>query len=362
MQKVINQIEPGFTKKELGEVKNYLNSGGWITEHKETKFFEKNLASFVGRKYCVTFPNGTITMSAVLHCLGIGNNDEVIVPGYTMIATANAATFINAKTILCDIEKNNLCMCPDDLKRKINKKTKAVIYVTLNGRSGEIEKIRNICRLNKIYLIEDSAHSLGSYFKKKHHGNFGIAASMSFSMPKIITMGQGGCVLTDSSTLKKKLERYKNFGRNNSGNDIHNYVGFNFKITDMQAVLCNAQLKNIKSKIKKKREIFKSYYENLKRNKNIKFYNFNNIETPWFVDIYVNNREKLIKYLKSKNIMTRKVYPSISSQKIYKNKFKLKNCEKICKTGLWLPSSLNLKNKDIKKISNEINNYYFNIK
>ena len=104
-------------------------------------------------------------MSAVLHCLGIIFSDEVIVPGYTMIATANAAT-INAKKILCDIEKNNLCMCPDDLKEKINKKTKANIYVTLNGRSGEIEKIRNICRLNKIYLIEDSAHSLGSYFKK----------------------------------------------------------------------------------------------------------------------------------------------------------------------------------------------------
>ena len=124
-------------------------------------------------------------------------------------------------------------------------------------------------------------------------------------MPKIITMGQGGCLLTDSSSLKKKLERYKNFGRNNSGNDIHNYIGFNFKITDMQAVLCNAQLKNIRLKIKKKREIFKNYYENLKSNKNIKFFKFYNSETPWFIDIYVNNREKLIKHLKSKNIITR---------------------------------------------------------
>ena len=121
----------------------------------------------------------------------------------------------------------------------------------------------------------------------------------------------------------------------------------------MQCSIKKYQIEN-----KKKREIFKNYYENLKSNKNIKFFKFYNSETPWFIDIYFNNREKLIKHLKSKNIITRKVYPSISSQKIYKKKFKLENCEKICKTGLWLPSSLNLKNKDIKKISDEINNFY----
>ena len=102
---MINQIEPGFSKTELNKVKKYLDSGGWITEHTQTRILEKNLSKFTGRKYCITFPNGTITMSAILHCLNVGAGDEVIVPGYTMIATANAPTFVNAKTILCDIDK-----------------------------------------------------------------------------------------------------------------------------------------------------------------------------------------------------------------------------------------------------------------
>ena len=358
MSKVINQIEPGFTKKELNEVKKYLDSGGWITEHTRTRIFEKNLSKFTGRKYCITFPNGTITMSAILHCLGIDKGDEVVVPGYTMIATANAPTFVNAKTVLCDIDKDNLCMCPKDLQKKITKKTRAVIYVTLNGRSGKIDEIKRICKKKNIYLIEDSAHSLGSYYKKKHHGNFGIASSMSFSMPKIITMGQGGCVLTDSKQLEKKLSRFKDFGRDSSGNDIHKYTGYNFKITDMQSVLGNAQLINIKRKIQKKKKIFNLYFDNLKDNHDIKFYKFSDFETPWFVDVYVKNREKLIYHLRNHKIISRKVYPSISTQKIFKNKFKLKNCEKICKRGLWLPSSLNLKDKQILKITNIIKKFY----
>ena len=357
---MINQIEPGFSKTELNKVKKYLDSGGWITEHTQTRLLEKNLSEFTGRKYCITFPNGTITMSAILHCLSVGAGDEVIVPGYTMIATANAPTFVNAKTILCDIDKDNLCMCPQDLQKRITKKTRAVIYVTLNGRSGKIEEIKKICKNKNIYLIEDSAHSLGSYYKKKHHGNFGVASSMSFSMPKIITMGQGGCVLTDSKQLEKKLNRFKNFGRDNSGNDTHNHIGYNFKITDMQSVLCIAQLANIKKKIIKKRKIFKTYEDNLKINKNIKFYKFLKSETPWFVDIYINNREHLASYLKKKGIDTRKVYPAISKQDIFKKKFKLKNCEQICKKGLWLPSSLNLKKKEIVIICKEINKFYSN--
>ena len=109
MQKIINQIEPGFTKKELNEVKKYLNSGGWITEHTQTKLFEENLAKFTGRKYCVTFPNGTITMSAALYCLGIRRNDEVIV----VANNYNSSTLKNINNIF--INKN----CVEFFKGKL---------------------------------------------------------------------------------------------------------------------------------------------------------------------------------------------------------------------------------------------------
>ena len=141
----------------------------------------------------------------------------------------------------------------------------------MNGRVGQIECIKKICKRKKLILIEDSAHAIGSYNKKIHVGNSGIASSFSFSMPKLITMGQGGAVITNNSKLAKKLRLYKNFGRKKPGEDIHNYMGYNFKITDMQSILAIEQLKTIKYRINKKKNIFLRYKNNLKNNAKIKF-------------------------------------------------------------------------------------------
>ena len=119
---MIYQIKPYFEKKTLKDVKKYLDSGKWITEHHETKKFEKKFASFVGAKHCITYPNGTLTMIAMLDCLGIKDQDEVLVSNYTMIATANVAKIFKAKPVLVDISRENFCMSPIDLKKKINQK------------------------------------------------------------------------------------------------------------------------------------------------------------------------------------------------------------------------------------------------
>ena len=170
-------------------------------------------------------------MSSILTCLGIKTNDEVLVSNYTMVATANAPILAGAKVNLVDISPENLCIDPDDLKKKITKKTKFLIYTSINGRSGYIEKISNICKKNKITLIEDAAHSIGSYINSKHLGTFGVAGSFYFSMPKLITMGQGGVIVTNNKSLAKKLRKFKDFGRVKNGIDIHNSLGYNFKIT-----------------------------------------------------------------------------------------------------------------------------------
>jgi len=354
---VIYQIKPVLGKKTKQKLINYIKEDNWITEHKYTIKFEKKFARFTNSKNCICFPNGTVTMSAILDCLDIKKDSEVLVSNFTMVATANVAKFTKLKLKLVDISDKDLCMCPKDLVKKINKNSKVVIYTQMNGRVGGIERIKKICKKNNLFLIEDAAHAIGSYNQKKHVGNSGIAGSFSFSMPKLISMGQGGAVITNNNKLAKKLRLYKNFGRKKSGEDIHNYLGYNFKITDMQSILGLGQLQDLKKRIKKKKDIFHRYYKNLKKNPKIKFFDIKKNETPWSVDIYFNNVSKIKKILEKKKIFTRYVYPPLNSQKIYK-KFKgMKVSNYYCKRGLWLPSSLDIKNSEIDNICRYLNKF-----
>ena len=354
----INQIEPYIDKFDKSELTKYINSGGWMTEHSQNKVFEEQFKKLTKSKYSISFPNGTLTLLGILLSINVKKNDEIIVPTYTMVATPNAVLLSGAKVVFCDISKDNLCMCPESLEKKINKRTKAIIYVTLNGRSGHIDKVKHICEKNKIPLIEDSAHSIGSFFKKIHHGNFGIAGSFSFSMPKIITTGQGGMIVTNNFQIFEKLKKLKNFGRITDGNDLYDTTGYNFKFTDLQATLGISQLKSIKWKIKKKGDIFKYYFNNFFNNPNIEMFAFKKNETPWFTDIYVEDPKKLKDYLEKKNIITRLVYPSLDNLKIFKSKGNFRNSNYFCSRGLWLPSSLNLSKSKISYISKCINDFF----
>ena len=352
--KKINQIEPVITIKDKNAISKYLKSNGWITENKVSKKFEQEFSKLVKSKYSIVYPNGTLTILSILLALGIKKNDEVILPNYTMVATANAVKLAGGKPVLCDIEDQNLCLDPKQLLSKINNKTKVVIHVTLNGRSGYIGKIKRICRQKKIYLIEDSAHSIGSYYRNKHHGTFGIASSFSLSMPKLITTGQGGFVVTSNKKLSEKIKEMKNFGRRSDGNDIYFSTGYNFKFTDIQSALGLSQLKDIGQRIKKKKQIFKYYYDKLSKINGIKMFSFNDMETPWFCDIYLKNPKKLQNYLQSFNIMSRLVYPPLNTLKILKSKGNFKNSIHYCNRGIWLPSSINLSKKDINFIISKI--------
>ena len=356
---MIYQIKPVIGKKAKQSIANYLKKDNWITEHKVTEKFEKKFSKFTNSKHCICFPNGTITMSSILSCLNLKKNHEVLVSNYTMVATANVVKFVGLKLKLVDISNKDLCMCPEDLIKKINRNTKVVIYTQMNGRVGQIDSIRKICKKNNILLIEDAAHAIGSYNKNTHVGNSGIASSFSFSMPKLISMGQGGAVITNNNKLAANLRLYKNFGRKKSGEDVHNYLGYNFKITDLQAMLGLEQLNDIKLRISKKKAIFSRYKKNLLGNSKIKFFEVSKNETPWSVDIYLKDVRKLKKILEKHKILTRYVYPALNSQKIYKKFTNLPISNYFCKRGLWLPSSLDLKNYEIDKICKLINKNIF---
>ncbi|MDP3990841.1 MAG: DegT/DnrJ/EryC1/StrS family aminotransferase, partial [Candidatus Nealsonbacteria bacterium] len=297
-----------------------------------------------------------------------------IVPDITMAASPNAVILTGAKPVFVDIEEESLCLDVNKVAQAINKKTKAVMHVSLNGRSGELLKLKKLCQKKKIYLIEDAAQSLGSFYQGKHLGRHGIIGSFSFSMPKIITTGQGGCLITDSQKLDEKIKLIKDFGRRRGGVDFYEKIGWNFKFTDLSAVIGIEQMKKLKTRIRKKKATFGLYRKLLANIPEVKFIKTNLKETsPWFVDILVSQREKLIVFLKESGVGSRPIYPALHSQPAYAktSTFALRasadksagkracpTAEKIAKQGLWLPSSVNLTEKQIKYICQKIKDFY----
>lgn len=360
-EKFIPQIEPLIGQEEAEAMQDYLSSGAWLTEFKKTEEFENQISKFTGSKYCVATNNGTVSLILALLVVGIGKEDEVIVPNLTMIATPNSAKLIGANPVLVDVEKETLCMDLDKARKAITIKTKCLMYVSFNGRTNDINKVKKLCKENNLVFIEDAAQSLGSFYENKHLGTFGDMGSLSFSPPKIITTGQGGAILTDDEKKYKKLKKLKNFGRAGGGNDIHESIGYNFKFTDMQAVIGIEQMKKLPDRINRKKEMFKRYYDNLREINKIEFIQTNLKQTsPWFMDIFVEDPIKLADYLKQNNIGSRPIYPPINSQKAYNLKGDFPVTDNYANRGLWLPSSLKLIDEEIDFICNKIKKFYSN--
>lgn len=352
-------MEPWHGAEEKRAILAYLNSGGWIMEFKETEKFEKMICNYTGAKYCSVLPSGTTSLALSLIALDIKRGDEVIVPDYTMIATPNAVLMAGAKPVFVDVD-DSVCLDVDLVKKSINFKTKAVIHVSINGRAGNLNSLKKLCKEKKIHLIEDAAQSLGSFYKSKHLGRYGIAGIISFSVPKIITTGQGGAVITDNKKIYQKVKKLKDFGRVKPGVDRHDHIGWNFKFTDLQAVLGIAQMKKLNWRVKRKKEMHFLYKNLLENVKEVEFIDTNLKDTPpWFIEIIVPNPKSLQRYLKEKKIGSRFFYPAIHTQVAYKNvKGNYPKATYFSKHGLWLPSSSFLKDFDIKRICEEIKRFY----
>lgn len=355
-------MEPWFDEKEIEAMNSYMHSYGWYTEFKKTEELEKIIANYTGAKYCVMTMNGTVSLILAIMALGIESVSEILVPDLTMIASPNSAKFLGIKPILVDVEEETLCMDLDKAKKALTPKTKAIMYVSLNGRSTDMNKVKAFCQENKLYFIEDAAQSLGSYWKGKHLGTFGEIGTLSFAVPKIITMGQGGALLTDNLKLYKKIKALKDFGRSRGGIDIHDEWGWNFKITDLQAVVGIEQMKKLAFRVERKKEIYKRYMNKLEEIKEITTLKTDlSKTTPWAIDIYVDNPSKLAEYLDDKGVGSRLFYPPIHTQKIYKNFYKENEfpvANRYGNSGLWLPSSTRLTNEEVDYVTDTIKNYF----
>lgn len=355
-------MEPWLDIKEQKAMQEYLKSGAWLTEFKKTREFEQQIADYTGSKYCSVVNNGTVSLAIALMAMGIGPKDEVIVPDYTMIASATAVNLAGAKPVFVDIDKDTVCLNFELVKKAVTKKTKAIMLVTINGRYPKMEEFVKFCKQKKIFLLEDAAQSLGSTYKGKHLGTFGDIGSFSFSVPKIITTGQGGALVTDNEDLYRKILKIKDFGREKSGVDYHEAMGYNFKFTDLQAVIGIEQMKKLAWRVARKKEMAKLYESLLKGVKEIGLVKTNFADTaPWFIDILVpeDKKEALIAFLAENGVGTRPFYPAIHTQPPYAwVKGKFKNSVEVSARGLWLPSSSFLKDSDIRRVCGLIATFF----
>ena len=356
----IVQMKPSFDEHERNAMNEYMLSDAWLMEFKKTREFERMIADHTGASYCSVMPNGTLGLSVALLACGISKDDEVIVPDFTMAATPNAVELIGARAVFVDIERKTLCMDFDKMKEAVTPKTRAVILVSINGRyPHKVRELIEFCHERQIYVIEDAAQSLGSFYSGRHVGRYGDIASFSFSVPKIITTGQGGALITDNEELYRKILLIRDFGREKSGEDHYTVKGWNFKFTDLQAVIGIEQMKKLSGRVRKKREMGKLYQKYLRGIEGVEWIETNLEECVlWFYDILCDRREELMKYLNENNVGCRMFYPPLHSEPAYGYSGSYPVTEEITAKGLWLPSWIGLEEEQIVKICGLIRQFY----
>lgn len=356
----IPQMEPWFDERERLAMNAYMLSGGWGTEFKKTREFEKMIADYTGAAFCSVVPNGTVSLTIALLACGVGVGDEVLVPDYTMVATPNAAELIGARAVFVDISREDLGMDFDQMRRAVTEKTKAVMLVSINGRySRDMERFARFCKDRHIWLIEDAAQSLGSRYQGKHLGRFGDIGSFSFSAPKVITTGQGGALITDNEELFERVRKIRDFGRESGGTDHYLCKGWNFKFTDFQAVIGIEQMKKLPWRVERKKEIGRLYERLLQPVKGIELIPTDYEQTsPWFIDILADRREELRAYLHENGIGSRVFYPPLHAEPAYQYQGSFPVTEEISAKGLWLPSSSKLSDSEIEYVCGKIRSFY----
>ena len=357
----INQMEPWFNHQEQEALNKYMGEGGWVTEFKKTFEFQDLIKEFTGAKHCFVVNNGTISLTIMAMAAGIKAGDEVLVPNYTMVATPNSLKMFGAVPKFIDVDPKTLCISLDEIKKNISKKTKAIFLMNANGRYPlDIDEIISYCKDNKLILLEDSAQALGSFYPDGiHQGRKGIAGSFSFSAPKIISTGQGGAIITDDDELAYNVSRLKDFGRSGGGNDVHEMIGFNFKFTDIQAVIGIVQMGKLDWRVKRMKDIYARYRKNLLNIEEIQFFDQDLINTtPWFIDIKAVKRDDLMTFLKLNNIGSRIMYPPINKQQAYSVDGEHVVSNEIGVFGLWLPSSSKLTDEQIDFTCDKIIEFY----
>jgi perosamine synthetase len=346
--------EPEIGNDELENVTKAVKSGWVSSKGQFIEEFEKGFCAYIGAKHGVTTCNGTTALHLALSALGIGKGDTVLVPSLTFIASANAVTYTGAKPVLIDSHPEYWCIDPSKIEKAIDHRTKAVLIVHLYGHPCNMDELTKIAEDKGLIIVEDCAEALGAEYKGKKVGTSGTVSCFSFYGNKIITTGEGGMCLTDDDELAEKMKMLRDHGMNPQKKYWHDVVGFNYRMTNLQAALGVAQLKKIGFLIQKKREIANTYKRFLK-----KLDVTTAPEMPWAKSVYWlysilverSLRDKIIKHLQDRNIETRPFFHPLHTLPPYKTGTSLPIAEDLAARGINLPTGTKLKVEEMERVT-----------
>jgi len=337
--------------------------------------FENMLAEYIGEKYAVVFNSGTSALHAVLLAYGIGREDEVIVPSFTFIATANAPLFVGAKPVFADIEETTYGLEPQDVAKRITPRTKAIIPIHCGGSPCFIKELGEIAEEHNLIVIEDAAESLGATIEGRKVGSFGNAAVLSFCSNKVVTTGEGGAVVTNSPEVYERLKLIRSHGRAETANyfsstEYMDYVdlGYNFRMSDIAAGLGIAQLRKIDKIIGMRRRNAEMLSARLSKIAEIEVPhppdNFYHVYQMYIVRVKgePGTRDALLAYLAERGIMTKVYFSPVHLTHFYQNKLgyncELPATERLSQQVLSLPMYPTLTEDDINGIAGEIETFF----
>ncbi len=352
--------KPEITEKEKEYVLKCLEST-WISSKGEyIEKFEQYIADYVGVDHATCVMNGTAALHLALLCLDIGPKDEVIVPDLTYIASANVVKYVGAKPILVDVNKETWNIDLENIKRSYTSKTKAIIVTDIYGTPVDMDPIMEFAAENNLFIIEDSAEALGAKYKDRMAGNLGHVGIFSFFGNKTITTGEGGMLVTNDEKIYEKAKKIKNQGNSETIRYYHDILGYNFRMTNIQAAIGCAQFERLEDILEKKRWVYDFY----KRYLDEKYIKYQKIldhakSSYWMVSLLVKDvliRDELMAYLAQEGIETRPFFVPISKMPYFEDKHN-SNSILLSECGLNIPSYHSLQKEDILFISEKINGF-----
>jgi len=319
---VIKVNSPFIGDEEVEAVAKVLRSG-MLAQGAVVREFEERFAEYVGVKHAVTLSNGTIALYAALKAIGVGGGDEVIVPDFTFFATASAVVLAGGRPVFADIDLETYTIDPASVERLVSDRTKAVIPVHLYGHPAMMDELLSIAREHNIVVIEDCAQAHGAEFRGMRVGSLGTVNAFSFYATKNLTMGEGGAITTDSDAIAEFVRLLRNHGQ--TRRYYHERLGWNFRITNIQAAIGLEQLRKLEAMNRRRREIARMYVEGLEGVDGLRL----PVEKPWAKHVYhqftiwvENGRDRLAKYLRDNGVQVSIHYPApLHEQPVFRGRY-----------------------------------------
>jgi perosamine synthetase len=336
---------------------------GWVSSlGKYIPSFEQRFAEFCEARYGIAVSNGTVALHLALATLGIGPGDEVIVPTLTFVATANAVRYVGATPVFADSDPRTWTMDPEDVARKVTSKTKAIIPVHLYGHPVDMQPIMDLAQERNIFVLEDAAEAHGALYRNKKVGGIGHNNCFSFYGNKIITTGEGGMLTTNDANLAERARFLRDHAMSPERRYWHTEVGYNFRMTNIQAALGLAQMERIDVFIEHKRWLAQRYNELLTSVTGITF----PPEASWARSVYWMysilldkefplDRDTFMSRLKEQGIDSRPFFYPVHSLPPYQSSGgQFPVAEDISRRGINLPSGMNMQEEDVVRVAEEI--------